>query len=61
MSLGAVLLHLPWAGEQQLQPLYLGLLVQDELGDPAEDFIGAQLCRRVPVSPLHVLDKGKEL
>lgn len=51
----------PCAGEQQLQPQYLVLLVQDELGDPAEDFIGAQLCPRAPISPLHVLDEGKEL
>lgn len=56
--LGAVLLRGPREEEEQLQPQYLELLVQDELRGPAEEFIRAQAG---PVSPLHLPDGGKEL
>lgn len=58
---GAVLLRFPCGEEEQLQPQYLELLVQDELRDPAEDFIRAQACQGVPISPLHVPDEASEV
>lgn len=61
MFLGAVLLHFPQGEEQQLQPQYLELLVQDELRGPADDFIRAQPGHAVPIPPLHFPDEGSEV
>lgn len=36
-------------------------LVQDELRDPSEDFLRAQACQGVPISPLRVPDEASEV
>lgn len=48
-------------GTGAAQPQYLELLVQDELGGSVQDFIGAQPCQAVPISPLHVPDGSSEI